>query len=204
MADSLKQQCDAVLDLLTSAKEMGDSWQKFKPEYISHRNSHWNLFETEVSGEATRIFQYYHDALTTDTLRMTKGIADFGIKLKNNLQSSLIVRRIYFGLYFTLINSNSYQQDISRNLLGDGQNFDTEFKHHSIDVYSILRKDWWDDEEMSLDSAKIPEAWEKFEQRMKNLRNALFMELTELPRKGILPEEKSWLARNGIDYSFLL
>src|SRR5690606_1561793 len=105
--------------------------------------------------------------------------------------------RVYLGIYFTLAKQNLLLQSIRpASLLGDAGNIRTELKHHSIDAYSILRKDWWDDVEAGEISAGTEELWDKYEQRIKNFRSALCIDITELPGKGLLPEEKAWMRDN--------
>ncbi len=203
MADVVKQKCDNILDIIAS-QPTGNSWLKIKNEYIQKRSFCWDIFENEISNEATRILNYYSDAINSDETRNIYSLNEMGIVLKNDLTNILIGRRIYLGIYFTLIKTKCYLQDIEAKSLGDGSNFDTELKNHSIDVHSLLRKDWWDDINSSgQDSTKINDLWGNFDQRMKNLRGVLCIELTELPQKGMLPEEKKWLNSNGIDFSFL-
>jgi CheY-like chemotaxis protein len=202
MADTVKQKCDAILEVISS-QPTGEAWKNLKNEYIIRRGAGWSSFENEINQEASRIFNYYVNAINADETRNVYSISELGVVLKNNLKSILIARRVYLGIYFTLVKTNNYLQDVNGNYLGDGNNIDTELKHHSIDTHSLIRKDWWDDISGGLDSTKIEEAWSKLEQRMKNLRGTLCIELTELPTKGILPEEKFWLSKNNIDFSFL-
>jgi|GEM_PF-1612457 len=101
----------------------------------------------------------------------------------DTFKNKLIVRRIYFGLYFSLVNKHEYLQHLSRNFLGDCSNLDTELKHHSIDTHCVLRKDWGADVDSTVTK--------RFYQRIKNLISSRCIELTELPKKGLLPEENS-------------
>lgn len=204
MADTIKQKCDEVLELISS-QPTGSKWSNFKEEYIKKRNSDWETFQNDIASEASRIYDYYYEeAVMNENSRNVYGIGEMGLSLKNDLMNTLITRRVYLGLYFTLTKENKYLQAIRPSkLLGEGDNFDTELKHHSIDTYSLLRKDWWEDISTAIDSVQVEDEWSKFEQRMKNLRSSLCIELSVLPGKGILPEEKNWLSKNNIDYSFL-
>lgn len=203
MADTINQKCDEIVELIAS-QPTGRRWKKFREEYIQKRNSGWQNFEHGISTEAERIITYYKEANAGEETRNVYSIGEMGFSLKNDLKNTLIVRRVFLGLYFILAKSNRYLQDIiPPSLLGDGDVFETELKHHSIDVHSLLRKDWWDDRSAGVDSVHIEEEWGKLEQRVKNLRSALCIELSTLPGKGLLPEEKSWLSRQDIDYSFL-
>jgi len=202
MADTVKQKCDAILEVISS-QPTGETWKNLKNEYIIRRGAGWSSFENEINQDATRIFNYYINAINTDETRNVYSIKELGVVLKNNLKSILIARRVYFGIYFTLVKTNNYLQEVNGKFLGDGNNIDTELKHHSIDTHSLIRKEWWDDISEGLDSTKIEDASSKFDQRMKNLRGTLCIELTELPAKGILPEEKFWFSKNNIDFSFL-
>lgn len=202
MVDTMRQKCDAIVEIIAS-QPTGDGWKKLQQEYIVKRAVGWSSFENEISQEATRILNYYIDAIKINDERNVYSVSELGVVLKNNLKNILITRRVFMGIYFTLVKANNYLQEVNRRLLGDGSNFDTELKHHTIDTHSLLRKDWWDDLSTGLDSTKVEAEWGKFEQRMKNLRGTLCIELTELPALGILPEEKHWLAKNNIDYSFL-
>jgi len=203
MADLISQQCDAVAQLIAS-EPSGTAWLKVKEEYISRRNAGWSAYEAEISAEADSLFGFYKEAIARENTRNVFSINEMGLNLKNNLKNILIVRRVYLGLYFMLNQRNEYLQTIRPvGLLGDGSKTDTSQKHHAIDAYSIIRKDWWDDIEADSPSVSIEEEWEKYEQRQKNFRNALSIDISSLPKKGLLPEEKDWMLRNEIDDSFL-
>ncbi|MCY1530789.1 hypothetical protein D9M68_659920 [compost metagenome] len=203
MADVILQQCDAVVQLM-AAEPTGATWLKLKEEYIQKRNAGWLTYESEISSEAGRIFGFYQEAIVTGNTRNVFSINEMSLALKSNLKHVLIVRRVYLGLYFTLSQKNVYLQEINPPaLLGDGEKGDTNLKHHSIDAYAMLRKDWWDDIETGISSVQLTDEWDKYEQRHKNFRNALCIDISVLPRKGLLPEEKAWMLRNGIDNSFL-
>ena len=201
MADVVRQKCDHIVEIDIASKQLGENWEKHRQEYILKRNYGWKAYESEISVSANHIYTYYKNAINTDTVRGVNGIKDLGLPLKSNLKNVLIGRRVYLALYFFLANSYTNLQSIKNKFLGDGSNFDTELKKYSIDVHSILRKDWWD-ELIPSDSVQEELEWEKFDSRMKNLRNALCLELMELPQVGMLPEERNWLTQNQIDYSF--
>jgi len=202
MADIVKQKCDSVIEIISS-QPTGSNWINLQPKYILKRNSGWNLYEKGLADEAIKLFNYYMKAINNGSFKDVSSISDSGIFLKNNLKNILIIRRVYVALYCIILKESIYLQEIHPAiLLGNGP--DTEIKHHAIDVYSILRKDWWDDIAINLDSTLLEKnKWKKFGQRIKNFRSALCIELSELPDKGLLPEEKSWFAKNNIDCSFL-
>lgn len=202
MADTVVQKCDAIVEIISS-QPTGTNWDRLKPEYILKRGVGWSVFENEIAHDATKIFKYYFDAINSNEQRNVVSLSELGLTLKGDLRNILVARRVFFGIYICLVRDNNYLQNISPNLLGDGNNFNTELKHHAIDAYSLLRKDWWDEIINSLDSTEVRAEWLKFEQRMKNLRGTLCIELMELPNKGILVEEKNWLIQNNVDYSFL-
>lgn len=200
MADVLLQKCDTVVQLLAS-EPSGAAWAKLKGGYIAKRNADWPIFEAEISHEAYRVFNFYKAAIEKDDARNVFGISEMSLILKGNLKNILVVRRVFMGIYFLLSRQNIYLQEIHPpSLLGDG---DTGQRHHAVDAYSILRKDWWDDIEAGTESVRLSEEWDKYDQRIKNFRNTLCIDISELPRKGVLPEEKAWMHQNGIDFSFL-
>lgn len=203
MADVIGQKCDSVVQLIAS-EPSGANWQKLKSEYILKRNADWLIFETEIGTEAQRIFSFYKDAIEKQDARNVFSIAEIGLVLKGNLKNVLVVRRVFMGIYFLLNRKNIYLQEIRPvSLLGEGEKVDTGLRHHGIDAYSILRKDWWDDTHAGASSIQLQEEWEKFDQRIKNFRNVLCIDISELPRKGMLPEERAWMNQNDIDFSFL-
>lgn len=209
LGDIVRQKCDIVSEIIAS-QPTGATWNNFKLEYISKRNFDWFPFENNIAEKATELFQHYLKAIEDNDYRLAHSLSDVGLFLKNDLGNVLIVRRIYFGLYCKLVIERNYLQDIIPPYLLSKKNnnkiknkIDTESRHHSIDAYSLLRKDWWDDLQNGLDSRLIDETWEKFDQRIKNFKSSLCMELSGFPNKGILPEEKNWFIKNNIDYSLL-
>ena len=201
MADTVRQKCDSVFEIISS-QPTGSKWKgSLQSEYILHRGSGWYEFENKITTKATELFDLYRNAIGNGDSKICKHI-DNEFPLKNNLENVLIIRRVYIGLYFFLVINKKYLQDIKpHTLLGKGTG--TEIKHHAIDAFSILRQNWWEDIANSLNSVKIPEAWKKYFQQIKNFRNALCIEMNGLPHKGLLPEEKSWLTRNNIEYNSL-
>lgn len=203
MGDIILQKCDAVLQLV-AAEPSGANWLKFRDEYITARSTGWQAYEAEIGTEADKLFRFYIDAIEKGDSRNVFSINEMAFILKNNLRNVLIIRRVFLGIYFVLNQKNLFLQEIRPvSLLGCGEKVDTNQRHHGINAYSIMRKDWWDDIESGTSSIHIGEEWEKFEQRIKNFRNALCIDIGELPQKGLLPEEKSWMLRNRVDYSFL-
>lgn len=203
LADAIHQKCDEVLEIISS-QPTGSGWEKYKSEYITKRSFGWKSFNYEIENESKRIFDFYNEAIINKEYKNVFSINEMGISIKNNLKNTLIIRRVYIGLYFTLAKTNAYLQEIRPvKLLGEGEVYDTELRHHSIDAYSLIRKDWWDDVSATTNSINVENEWNRFEQRIKNLRTALCLELAALPVKGLLPEEKSWLTKNTIDYGFL-
>lgn len=203
MADTILQKCDAVCQLIAS-EPSGSGWLKLKNEYLLNRNNNWLSFESAISQEAHKIFSFYRDAIENDNVRNVFSINEMGISLKNNLKNILIIRRVFLGLYAYLNKYNEYLQEIRPiKLLGTGEKVDTNLRHHGIDTYSIIRKDWWDDIYAGIDSTAVEDEWDKMEQRIKNFRNVLCIDISELPHRGLLPEEKSWMKENNIDFSFL-
>lgn len=203
MADLMLQKCDGVVEIIAS-QPSASSWLVLKKEYQHKRQSDWFSFESEISLEASRLFSFFRDAIENDNARNVFSVSEMGISLKGNLKSTLIVRRIFMGLYFLLNKRNLYLQEIRpASLLGDSEKVDTGLRHHGIDAYSILRKDWWDDIQVGTESVRVQTEWDKFDQRTKNFRNVLCIDISELPKKGLLPEEKAWMNKNGIDFSFL-
>jgi CheY-like chemotaxis protein len=203
MADLVLQKCDSITQYIAS-EPSGNAWQKIKSEYIDKRNTVWGYFENEVSQESKKLFKFYKKAIEEEDTRNVFSISEMGLSLKANLKNILIIRRVFFGIYAYLNQHNEFLQEIRPvSLLGTGDKVDTGQRHHGIDAYSILRKDWWDDISSTLGSVAIEEEWNKFEQRIKNFRNVLSIEISELPHRGLLPEEKAWFQANHIDFTFL-
>lgn len=204
MADVVKQKCVSILEVIAS-QPTGTSWVNLKPEYIRKRMRGWNNYESEISKNANEIFNYYYKSIFENKdERGTQSISDRGIVLKNNLMNILIIRRVFMGLYFSLIKRNKYLQEIDRSFLeNETDKFDAELKHHAVDIYSILKKDWWDDFMNGVSYNERDEKLKKYSQNYKNFINTtLCIKLTDLPKEGILPEEKRWFKERDIDFSF--
>lgn len=206
------QNKDYILDVLNiivqrildakSEEPTSLNWVKnYKDLYIEKRYSGGNVYEKFISDKASGIFKGYEKFIKEENhSRLASSIGEQGYLLKDNLENVLIIRRVYMGLYFILANNKWYLQEINKNFLED-KLMDSELFHHSTDAYSLLRKDWWEDISTNLDSTLIQDEWKKFDQRKKNLMTALCIELTEIPNKGILFEEKKWFEKHHIDYS---
>ena len=203
MADIILQKCNTILYLI-AAEPSSAGWKNIRNEYILQRNSGWANFENDISFESYKLYNFYIDAIERNEARNVFSINEMGISLKKNLRNILISRRVFFGIYCFLNKSNEFLQEISpASLLGNGEKVDTSQRHHGIDAYAIMRKDWWDDVQSSIGSAEVSVEWDRLDQRIKNFRNVLGIDLNDLPRKGLLPEEKAWMYSNGIDFSFL-
>lgn len=118
MADTIKQKCDTVKDIINSLPLQKD-WDFYKPLYAAIRNTNrWLVFEDNISARANNIADYYltiikecwenQEEITDQTV---KPISDFGITLigddtkkdksctESNLENLLIYRRVWLSLW---------------------------------------------------------------------------------------------------------
>jgi len=228
MADTVKQKCDAILDLIASDKNMGESWFKseernkngeltapftsLRGQYLQKRSKDWATFEMHVSKRADLLWDYYKGSLDPVKNRALEDFGKkFGIQFEKSgipiLENVLIIRRIWLALWF-----NNTLLDIRI----DGQEMP------EVKIYCVLRNSYLDElikkghMKSVLSNDKKQGKSQKFNateneksveedilnklknSAKKNLANTALCIQFDRLPKGILPEEKSWLLRTGI------
>jgi len=209
--DLLQQQCTEMNQVIAAIPKK-DSWTKpqrkgrpsYYEEYLEKRNSvEWESFENEISASSNLIWHDYYWKFLKDELE--ESLQDFskrfGLPL-NSIEAMLIARRICLALYFrqNYKPQNIYGEEIPR-----------------INVFSIFRNKFFN-EEVEINRAEFGD--EKIDKDGKRysieewtkklltgtatslLNTELGFNLDEVVSfKGIFPEEKNWLNRNGIEFS---
>lgn len=187
-----------------------------KVKYRERRNFMWDTFESTIMSRSDVQWNYYKVVIgqRIDTVTITGLREKFGLELSADdpeLDSILIARRIYFALWF---NNEQIEQTICRKRWLNKKNNQYEIIHDEnplIKNYCVLTGISW---EQFLDNFKhkkekkkgseesIPEelAWEELLKKSKLLAYLLCVETKQLPG-GILPEERNWLLKHGIDIS---
>lgn len=201
VADIMYLECEKIAHVLASLPT-GAAWKQYKNEYLVARQYDWLSFENEITQKANNLFHYYQSAIESDDYReRIFDIEQQGYSL-SRLADILVVRRVFLGIFFSLILSGKQLQSFSINDLGGFDAKDTIRKQHLFDTCSILRKDWWDTTLTEKPSDEI-KAFQKFEMMKKNLMNSLCITLKDLPSRGVLPEEVAWLHRYNIHFANL-
>jgi len=209
--DLLEQQCTEMNQVIAAIPKK-DSWlkpqRKGKPsyyeEYLEKRNStEWESFENGISESSNLIWNDYYLKFLKDEL--DESLQDFskrfGLPL-NSIEAMLIARRICLALYFrqNLKPQNIYGEEIPR-----------------VNVFSIFRNKFFD-EEVEVNRAEHGDevadkggkrySVEEWTKKLLNgtatslLNTELGFNLDEVVSfRGIFPEEKNWLNRNGIEFS---
>ncbi|MFN8278267.1 MAG: hypothetical protein U0T84_12360 [Chitinophagales bacterium] len=209
--DLLEQQCNEMNEVIAAMPDKA-SWMKpqkkrkhsYYEEYLEKRNStEWESFESGITESSNLIWHDYY-------LKYLKGELDeslqdfskrFGLLL-NSIEAILTARRICLALYFKQSSAFSrlFKEDNPR-----------------IHTYCIFRSKSFDEEVETNRNEHGDEYTDKegktysIEEWTKKLLNGAATSLlnTELgfnleevvSFKGILPEEKNWLNRNGIEFS---
>ncbi len=205
--DVLKEACEETTDLIKNIPK-GDGWTKPKDgklslqqQYSEKRNSpDWLDFENRISESCNTIWQYYESYINGSLNEALQDFSKkFGITLKNNLEAILIARRICIALFY-----NQNQKAIYKNILG---------KHYPrIDIYSVFRNNFFDEfnednRNMSTVELKGKSVEEYTLSKLNTaasglLNTTLCLDVEGLASKRVmLPEERNWLIKNGIEYS---
>lgn len=209
--DLLQQQCSEINQVIAAIPQK-ESWEKpqrknkpsYQEEYLEKRNSTgWEIFENGISESSNLIwFDYYWKFLNDELDESLQDFSKrFGLPL-NSIEAMLIARRICLALYFrqNYKPQNIYGEEVPR-----------------INVFSIFRNKFFDDEveinRAEFGDEKADKDGKKYsvEEWTKKLLNGSATSLlnTELgfnldevvSFRGIFPEEKNWLNRNGIEFS---
>lgn len=202
MADIIKQKCDAIVETISS-QPTAKSWRKYQEEYIIQRATNWNIYNNGISTSADEhyevIIKYVKELLNPGSHKSEKNVSFKGLVAEgltlNTLWNILIVRRLFFALFLKLTYFKSFiPNEIESGLLNISPVAERDRKHHALDAYMVLRLDWWEDKII----ADGVDEWDRFNDRYSNFQTALCFELTAIPTKGLLPEEKKWLLGHKI------
>ncbi len=225
MADTVKQKCDAIREVISSDKNMGEGWTKseernktgeitltftsLRDQYLVKRAREWGAFEKQISDGADILWNYYKNALDPVKDRSLDDFGKkFGIQFEKSgspiLESVLIIRRMWLALWY-----NNTLLDISINGKEPAE----------LKVLCVLRNSFFDNlvklEHSTVSKSKAKsrstkkfngketeksieeDVEDKLIQNSKNLLNKLCIMPSTLPL-GVLPEEKNWLLKKGI------
>jgi hypothetical protein len=205
------------LDYFDKSKTERIFIKPLKAKYREQRSFNWSLFENEIATKSDEIWAYYKAGIDTDgeiDSKMISGIKDkHGLELgakDPELESILIARRIFFALWF---NSEKIYQSITikKNTKKDHWQPET-IENPLINVYCAFNGTSWEafkesyespksKQKYSTDMTKKEQAFDVLIENSKKLANLLCIEATQLPAKGILPEERGWLLKQGLDIS---
>ncbi len=206
-SDCIEDLCSRAADLVASMPT-GTSWtsenskNKFvslRTKYLIQRRGNWPSFENSITQEAGKCWNYYCQALSTKNPYLNSIESEYGLTLNENLKNILIVRRLWFGLWFKKDKINFI-----------GRIFSEETPE--INIYIILKSIDLDEEKQKPEkkypvtnnetydqTSYIPEWKEKLKNNANAFANTLCIVKSELPSAGLLPEEKNWLKELGIE-----
>ena len=168
-------------------------------QYLEARNGPgWLDYEARISERADEIWQYYSAYLDRQNDDSLQDFSEyFGITLKNNLEGTLIARRIVTGLY---LNQGKIYQNIN------GSNYPR------IDVYSVFKNRFYEDfleeaeqqDPNDLNGKSLEEyTIDKMVSASSGLLNSsLCLDMDRLPSlTTLLPEERAWTKKRGFKLS---
>ena len=112
----------------------------------------------------------------------------WGIELNRELKNVLIIRRLYLAFWFC-----KTRLEISFKVPDKGVVEDPV-----INIYSVLRHRYFDDVLTEREGIDAKKAYKDLNNAAKVFASQLAIEPNKLPQ-GVLPEEKAWLARLGIN-----
>lgn len=165
-------------------------FKSFRQQYIEKRNaSDWRSYESSISTMADQLWQYYEKAFDADSrMELFDLKTQWGLELNRELQNMLVIRRLFLAFWF-----NKTKLDIGFRVPQKGW-----IEDPVINIYSVLRRRYFDDlsdERGGIDDEKT---YKDLNNAAKVFVNQLAIEPNRLPQ-GVLPEEKAWLRRKGID-----
>lgn len=197
MTDTIKQKCTEVTNLIASQPNGTVNWDEvYRKQYIEKRNSEWNVFEAEISREATTILNNYKqvinnpDQLISDIKAYPVEVGKGNNKHGKYFSNVLKIRRVFLALFFMLKKRGSNLQQIDLILL---QSYD---KLHAFDAYSILHN--------KITAYYSSES--ELKQPLKNMDgflSKLCLQASFPNLIGVLPEEVHWLVNNGVEITRL-
>lgn len=178
------------IDLQIASTPTSKGWfnggeQSLHNQYIELRSSgDWAVTEHEISKIADEVFEYYMQGTDIDIQRSLEPVnKKFGLKLQQRgiyiVENCLIVRRVWLGLWWNL---NKFNFPFA---LDD---------YPEVKIFSTIRQSYLDEE-----GDNVRDGLEKLANNAKQLAYNLGFVKEDLPLKGILPEEISWLKRHGIE-----
>lgn len=225
LADTVKQKCDAILEVIASDKNMGEGWTKseeknkkgeitasftsLRDQYLEKRAREWAIFEKQVSDRADILWNYYKNSLDPVKDRSLEDFGKkFGIQFEKSgfplLESVLIIRRIWLALWYsnTLLDLNvNGKEPAELKVLCVLRNtfFDNLAKSEHLTEAKSKAKSRSTKKFNGKETEKSIEEdiEDKLIQNSKNLLNKLCVIPSTLPL-GILPEEKNWLLKKEI------
>jgi hypothetical protein len=159
-------------------------FKSFAQQYVEHRNATgWHSFESEISTNATQLWQYYEKAFDPDNCSELFDLkTQWGIELNRELRNMLVVRRLFLAFWF-----NKTKLDLGFKVPNRGWVEDPV-----INIYSVLRRRYFNelsDERGGIDDEKT---FKDLNNAAKVFANQLAIEPNRLPQ-GVLPEETAWL-----------
>lgn len=165
-------------------------FKSFRQQYVEKRNaSNWRSYESGISTLTDQLWQYYKRAFDADSrMELFDLKTQWGMELNRELQNMLVVRRIFLAFWF-----NKTKLDIGFRVPQKGWVEDPV-----INIYSVLRRRYFNDlsdERGGIDDEKT---YKDLNNAAKVFVNQLAIEPNRLPQ-GVLPEERAWLRRKGID-----
>ena len=165
-------------------------FKSFRQQYLEIRNSgEWHSFENGISTRSDQLWHYYKRAFDPEERCDLFDIkTQWGLELNRELKNMLVVRRLFLAFWF-----NKTKLDIGFRVPQKGW-----IEDPVINIYSVLRRRYFDeisDERGGVDDAKT---YKDLNNAAKVFANQLAIEPNRLPQ-GILPEEKAWLKRVGVE-----
>jgi len=190
--DMVREKCAEVVTLITSIPTSAN-WRKYAEKYRRLRLSvQWSPFEYQVTERTNQYWKYFKNSLDFRTrAKVNQGLQE--VLPLNTFRNVLIARRLFFALYYEFLRLRndatvSFNPEQIIRIRGKDRGSAV------LDTFAVLRNNWWDS------SASDEEGeFERYNQQAKNLLKSLCVKSEEIGR--MLPEEKAWLRKQGIDYT---
>lgn len=194
--DNIQQLCNKSKELISSLpivdkwkmRNKGNNQISWQDKYLNVRSSNWINFEMGISKQADQAWSYYIEAINNYDNPNRRSIKEqFGYKIGySKIDGLLIIRRVWLALWFNK-NKIDYLPRIYPN------------ENPIANIYIILNDFNYEELELCSDDDK----WKKnLNLKSRTFLNSLCLKSEDLPHRGMLPEEKSWLIRNNIEVSF--
>lgn len=198
--DILRDKCTETANLIASRPKSANWYKTDKKRPVSYSDQYrkmrlsieWSKLVYEVTQQANQYWEYFKDGLDVELrVKLSMGLQD--IIALNTLENVLIGRRLFFALYcefLRLRNDATILATPEQIIRVDGEDKGSAI----LDAYAVLRNNWW-----STDVSDEMGEFKRYNQQAKNLLNDLCIKSEEIGR--MLPEEKAWLTKQGIDYT---